>query len=332
MAKGDVEETVRGGERGEWPRTLLIWAGDSRLLEAAGQGWTAAWAGEGACVALSGADAEAGRFTMEVSSLPMWSDVQAVRLRQAELASEELLGALGRYLDKPSPSTALLVEYTGDLSEKRAPAAWRALLAKIESRSFTPRSPRDFIQKRLKEEGLTMGAQARAALEEWALGDVGRLASALDLLAIYKHGERTVEEEDLEALLGAGGTPKQWDLQDAFMRGDAGKVVTLLRGLSRDPDAAPLAVVGMLAKQMRALLLLHGHVARGRKRREIGFRDLGLQHPYPAQKLVDASDGWPEARTRAAIGGLYAVDLALKGQPGEPWDTLERGLLAILKG
>jgi len=327
---GETKSPSAAG-REQWPRTFLAWAVDSRFLEAPCEQWCAFWAKDGGALALSGADVEPARFTMEVESLPMWSEVQAVRLRHAELASEPLIGALARYLDRPSQTTALLVEFTGDLGEKKAPAAWRGILKKVESRALSPRSGRDYIQRRLREEGLSMSAQTVGVLEEWAAGDVALLVSALDLLAVYRHGDKTIGPQDLEALLGAGGTPSQWDLQDAFLRGEVGKVETLLGGLRRNPDAAPLAVLGMLAKQMRSLLLLHGHIAAGRSRSEIGYKDLDFKNPFPAKKLMETAGRWPEPRARAALGSLYRIDLDLKGHPGDPWGILERGLLAMMR-
>ena len=328
MASG---EGVKEKKDGSWPQTLLVWASDVRFLEEASEAWCKAWAGSEAVLSLSASDVDPARFSMEVGTVPMWSDYQVVRLRQGEEASDALLSAVARYLEKPSPTTALLVEYTGDLEDRRLPAAWKRIKEKVACRDFTPKNAKDLVRRRIKDEGFSITPEALSALEEWASGDLAKLASALDLLVLYKFDEKTIKAEDLGSLLGAGGAPKQWDLQDAFLKGDRNAIVALVDGVRRDPEAVPLAFLGMVAKQLRALLVFRGYLARGRKRSEVSPKELGFNHPYPAQKLLSVVDRWPEARIRAAMGALFDLDLALKGDPGESWSVVEKHLLGFLQ-
>lgn len=320
------------GSSPDQPKELLLWADDVRFLDEPGEAWVHRWsAGQGGAV-LSAAGLAPGVFTMEVNTLPMWSERQVIRLRQAEEASEGLLMAISHYLDNPAPSTALLVEYVGDLRDKRLPAAWRDLSQKMTSRgcSVPAKQGKDYIRRRLADAGFTMTPQNMTALDEWAAGETARLVSALDILLLFKHGTGVIDAKDMAGLLGAGGTPQEWDLQDAFMAGDGGRFVRLLEAIRRDADAVPLAFLGMLAKQMRSLLLLRGLSAKGLKRREITPEMLGFRHPLPLNKLMAVADQWPESRLRGALASLYAIDLSLKGDPGDSWALLERGLLALL--
>lgn len=310
------------------PRNWLLWAADTRYMEAPSEKWVRLWGGDEGVVELSAADSDASRFTNEVRSLPMWRDVQAVRLRHADQSTPEMVQAIAAYLDSPSEKTALLIEYVGNLG--RPSAAWKTIVGKIASRGFTPRSGRDLVRDRVRGAGFSIDPDAVSALEDWASGDFGKLASALDLLMVYKAEEGTIAAEDLERLLGAGGTPKQWDVQDAFLKRDAKTLIRLVRDVQRDGDAVPLAVLGMLAKQLRALLLFHSHLARGVSSRAITAKMLGLNHDWQARKLGSTAAKWPESRVRETLGRLYALDLALKGAPGEPWAIFERHLLLAL--
>lgn len=314
----------------QFPQNLLIWAGDSRFLEETSETWVRQWGGADGAVNLASAGLDPGALTMELNTLPMWSERQVVRLRQAESAAEDLVQALVRYLENPAPSAALLVEYTGDLGPRGATARWKAVMNLVETVSCAPRSGKEYVSRRLKAEGFTIEPAAAEALEEWACGDVGRLVSALDLLCLFKLEEKRITSDDLDALLGTGGTPKEWDLQDAFLRGDRRTFLDLLQRIAEDPDSVPLVFVGMLAKQVRSLLLMHGYEARGVARREIPHKDLGFGHPFPAQKLVAVAGKWPEKRVRRTLGALFELDLALKGDPGPPWSTVERHLLKLM--
>ncbi len=287
--------------------------------------WSLLWGGEDGVTDVSAADADAARFTNEVRSLPMWRDVQVVRLRHANQSSPELIQAIASYLDSPSEKTALLIEFVGNLG--RPSAAWKNVLSKVQSRGCTPRNARDLIREKAGEAGFTIRPDAVSALEDWASGDFGKLASAIDLLFVYKAGEGVIAAEDLARLLGAGGTPRQWDVQDAFLKKDKRTFVRLVHRIQRDGDAVPLAVLGMMAKQFRALLLFHSFRARGMPSQGITAKMLGLNYDWQARKLGDTAGMWPESRVRETIGRFYDLDLALKGAPGEPWAIFERHLL-----
>lgn len=318
-----------------FPQNLLIWAGDARFLDEASTAWVLRWGGADGAANLAAPGLDPGQLSMELNTLPMWSERQVVRLRQTEAASDELLRALARYLDNPAPSTALLVEFTGDLSsnkKKDIPAKWKSLVERMSVRSCQPGSGREYIVKRLRAEGFAMAPEASAALEEWACGDLGRLVSALDLLCLYRQEEKRISAQDLDALLGTGGTPKEWDLQDAFLAGRKKAFLELLEKVGQDPDSVPLMFVGMVSKQLRSLLLLHGHEAGGISRKDILPKQLGFNHPFPAQKLLAVADKWPESRVRMALGALFELDLALKRDPGPHWTLVERHLLTMMPG
>ena len=180
-----------------------------------------------------------------------------------------------------------------------------------------------------------MAPEAATAMDEWACGDLGRLVSALDLLCLYRQDEKRISVEDLDALLGTGGTPKEWDLQDAFLAGHKKTFLDLLEKIAQDTDSVPLMFVGMVSKQLRSLLLLHGHEARGISRKDIPPKHMGFNHPFPAQKLIAVAGKWPELRVRRALGAMFDLDLALKSDPGKKdpgpqWAIVARHLLEVM--
>ena len=323
MEKGKDPET--------WPQNLLLWAPNAAFFESASRGWCTRWAEEGGgetVLLAPGLDPRA--FLGEVNSLPMWSSLRAVVLRHAQAGSDSLVAELTAYLERPAPTTALLVEYEGDLGDRKLSAGWRSIAEKIPCRDCSPRNLRGYVQHRLSREDFTISPVALEALLEWAAGEPSLVVSALDLLTLYKRQEKRILPEDLAGLLGAGGTPSLWDLQDAFLKGDKRAFASLCEGVQRDPDAAPLAFLGMLAKQVRALLLLLAHEAGGKKRSQVTFKEVGLNSAFPLKKLLEAAGRWDEARVRGALGALCEADLALKGEKGDPWDILQRALMKLM--
>ena len=109
------------------PQTWLLYATHAQFLDAASRRWRADWGGEDGVETLNGPIVGAGELRSSMSVLPMFRDLQVVRVTHAEEAEDEVLEELTRYLAKPSPTTALLVECCEDLSSKKIRKIWAGL-------------------------------------------------------------------------------------------------------------------------------------------------------------------------------------------------------------
>lgn len=313
------------------PQNWLIYGTHVRFLDASRDAWIASWGAGGGTEIIHGPEATPALLSSALNTFPMFSECQAIRLVHAEEASPEALEALSIYLGNPSGSTALLIECSLDLSKKAIPKAWEQIKANVKSKDCTVKNAASFVRQMAALAGFEVEPRAIAALEEWANGDLSLLPGALDLLFLYRAVEKRVREEDVESLLGAGGTPRLWDLQDALLQKDAASFLKTVAEIEGDPEQAPLAFVGMVSKQMRLLLHLRGLLAAGAQRHEINPRQLDKNlYPFQLNKLFDALPLWPEAHIRATFDNLYNLDLALKGDPGEPWERVERHLFPCI--
>lgn len=312
------------------PQRLLLFATHVQFLDSASRRWCGEWGGEDGVETLHGTTATAGELRSALSILPMFRDIQVVRITHAEEAADEVLEELIRWLAKPAPTTALLVECCEDLSSKRIRKVWETIKGLVDSRDCSAKSLRTFVTQRAKADGFQVEPAALEALEEWANKDLSLLPGAIDLLFLYRAAEKSVREADVESLLGTGGTPKMWALTDALLKNDREAFITTLAGLENDPEQAPLAFVGMAAKQVRHMLTLHGLMAQGLSRREIQPKQVDSKMlPFQMNNLLSALPAWPEPKVRRAIGCLYDLDLALKGDPGTAWGRVERHLLPL---
>jgi DNA polymerase III delta subunit len=313
------------------PQNWLIYGTHVRFLGASRDAWIASWSAGGGAEIIHGTEATPASLSSALNTFPMFSECQAMRLVHAEEASPETLEALSNYLSNPSSSTALLIECAMDLSKTKIPAAWEEIKKLVKSKDCTVKNAPAFVRQMAASANFEVEPRAIAALEEWANGDLSLLPGALDLLFLYRAAEKRVREEDVESLLGAGGTPRLWDLQDALLQKDAASFLKTVAEIEGDPEQAPLAFVGMVSKQMRFLLHLRGLLAAGAQRHEINPRQLDKNlYPFQLKKLFDALPLWPEAHIRQAFDDLYNLDLALKGDPGEPWERVERHLFPCI--
>lgn len=313
------------------PRNLLLWAPDRRYLEDEKKKWCAAWGD--APVTLNGVDAAPADLIDELRSVPMWSDTKAVRVTNAQAANAALISAVKDYLNSPSSRSALLLEYEGTLDYK-APAAWKELQGLMECRKCAPRSMEEVIRKMSARHELSVTPEAVSAIREWAGGDLSRLASAMDLLTLYKAGEEKIEAGDVARLLGAGGTPQVWDLLEALMGGRRKALPALVHAIEEDGGTEPLSIVGLLAWQVRQLLLLLGCRAAGMSDSAIVAekRYTEIKNRGQISKAARYLERWKESDLRRALSLLYDLDLSLKGDPAEPWAILENTLYRLQIG
>ena len=337
----------------EFPQNWLLCGADPRFFEEPGARWAKRWGGEEGAVSFPAPGMTPSAFHTEVNSLPFLKERQVVRIPHLEGASKELLEAVAGYCERPSPTTALLLEYLGSApspdkkasksATPSAPGPLERIFASVPHRACQPKYVKEYATQRLSDAGFRAGPGMLDALDEWAVKDVARAAAALDLLLLYRAGEGILREEDVAALLGAGGPPARYLLTDAFVARDGKRFRDLLRQVEADPevqgDPAGTAIgfLGMVAKQVRALLVACGSREAGQSRQEtfaLLARDPFRMKDFAAGKVFDALPHWPEAEIRGTLGTLFRLDLALKGgaEPAPPWTLVERYLTRALSG
>jgi DNA polymerase III delta subunit len=315
--------------KGAEPQNLILFSPQPRFMEAAAKKWIDYW-GDGDALPMDGSETSPGRLHTALNSFPLLQERNVVRLYHAESCSRELLDTLERYLSQPSESTALLIEYEGDPA--KASASWKSILNKVSKRSCSPGSVPDYLEARAKAEGYKIAPNAVQALQEWSGGDMAKVPAAVDMLFLYRAREKEIGEKDASALLGAGGTPRIWDLQDAFLAKKRAGFLKLLEQTRADPDFHPLAFSGMLARQFRLLLKVRSLLSAGLSPARIKPDDIQPKlHRFVAKKLLGFVGKWTEAELREGLDALYRLDLALKGDPGTPDALLERHLLALFQ-
>jgi DNA polymerase III delta subunit len=335
--------------KNDLPQTWILCGDDPRFFEEHAKRWADRWGGGDGALSLPAPGLAPSAFHTEVNSMPFLKERQVVRLKHLEGATVDLLEAVATYGKNPSPTTALLVEFLGSRPKagKKAPTrqeqALESLFGAVPALECRPPSVKAYAERRLREAGLAPEPGALDALEEWAVKDVAKVASALDLLLLYRAGETVLQEEDVATLLGAGGTPQRWALSDAFVSRDAHRFRTLLPEVERDPEVqregpgTAIAFVGMVAKQVRALLVARGITDSGEGREAVVKALAGeplKMLPYPSDKVLNALPRWSEERIRQALGTLFRLDLALKGgaEPAPAWTLVERYLSPLLGG
>ena len=80
-------------ERADWPRNVVLWAGDARMTEREAEAWCRAWGGEDGVLSLSAPDTTAADLMRPVLTLeaatPIYAALSIMRESRSHLALVE---------------------------------------------------------------------------------------------------------------------------------------------------------------------------------------------------------------------------------------------------
>ncbi len=312
----------------------LIYASDPRFMDAERKAFTDRWGVDSEIQRVPGG-VDAGQLASRFQGRGLFEAVTVLHFWQAERFAADTTQVLLDFLSDPAGDVALLIEYTGDLSQKnrKLTKTWREIAGIVKAVNCDPPSARSYIQKRIKEAGIRIDDEAMESLDLWANRDLSLLPSALDLLCLAAMETRAVTSRDVAELLGTGGSPNIFALQDCFLQRDRESVVSMVMKIENDEDAMPLAFVSVLARHLDMMMKVHGLVAGGAFIRDVKPEMVDRSvFPWQLDKAKRDASKWSPEDTCRALSALAALDRALKGDPGDPWATVERHLLMILSG
>jgi DNA polymerase III subunit delta len=206
--------------------------------------------------------------------------------RRESREADEQAARLERFIEAPSPSSVIVFECGAlDMRRRVSKLLLRAAhvvdCGSIEDEAAAER----WVRARAERENTPLEPAAVRALVERAGLDVGRLRAALERVALYGMGQKTISAADVAESVSAGPeTQADFGIAKAIWRDDPREA---LRELTRalDAGAAPFLVLG----QLRAA----------------------------AERLASG-------RVSAGMAAVLRTDLALKSSGGEASVLLER--------
>jgi DNA polymerase-3 subunit delta len=244
---------------------------------------------------LYGGDTKVDDLIDASATLPMMAPRRVILILEAEKllipkreskAAEEEQERLEEFLERP-PAHATTVFVCGPLDLRRRSvkllmkAAHVVDCGTIEDSADAER----WVKTRAARIGAPLdGAAARALVDRVGL-DISRLRAALDRLALYAMGQKTITVDDVRQAVPAGpDVQENFGIANAIQRNDAAEALHQL-ALALDGGAVPFFIMGQIR--------------------------------VAAEKL-------PAARLKSAIEAVFRTDLALKSSGGDPRVLLER--------
>ncbi len=257
-------------------------------------------------------------------TLPMMSRRRLVTVRGAEDMRKADQEALIPYLDKPEPSTVLVLMGPG--FDKRVKlylaAKERGYLVVADAPSESELVP--WIEREAKARGIALEDAAAESLALSVGADLSLLADALERLSLYTGGGPVTAKVVDEVVTPVREIPA-WDLGEALVRRDASACLAVLARLTAQRQHA-LPMLGLLARQVHLL---------AKARTFIDTRGTGTLAqvlkipPFAADKMGAAARRWSPAHLARAMRILAATDAALKGARRGDERVMEECVMAL---
>jgi DNA polymerase-3 subunit delta len=225
------------------------------------------------------------------------------------------------------PEGAVLVISAGSLDKRSAfykaceKAGTVAEFAFPEKEWEAKRYMEGALDALLKEEGLSMPGDARAAFIEKTGNDARQAAGELQKLAIYLGARKKVTREDVELLTVTSREAMTWSLADAVGTQDITRALALVRQLLFQKEA-PTVLVGIIESRLRDLMVFREALdrkwlhfsAEGMGKPSVSWKPLPpevekayaaafkkdprKEHPFRAGLLAAQAQKFPAARLR----------------------------------
>lgn len=190
-------------------------------------------------------------------------------------------------------------------------------------RQFTsPDGPRleDWIARRAENAGASVSPDAARLLIEMAGKDLRLLDGEINKLATYVGQGGEIRPDAVRTLSVSVNQAVIFDLTDALLRRDRRRSLALLHAFLTDGQA-PLAIVGMIASQTRALIQVKALSERGMRAGQIA-ETAGLA-PYTVEKSLPLARQFSFAQLEDAHHALLRTDIALKSSAVTPEMALD---------
>ena len=272
-------------------------------------------------------------------TLPMFSQYRFVLISEADHMDEKKVEALMEYIQKPSPSTCLVL-----YGQTIGP--WRAYRKEIEKVGKVTEHPRlrgkalaSWVRKRMQEKGKPLSEDAAEYLIEIVGDHLYDIDNALEKAFLSVGEKRRIELSDVEEITTDVKISTVFDLTDAIGHQNLEKALGILEKAmesgaisfkkEQDPskmDPVPL-LLSMMAKQYWSMLVIKEMSAHHREVGEL-VKELGTS-PWNIKKLVDQGKNFSEASLQEGIQKCHQTDLAIKRSRG-PKDLLMEKLVIDL--
>ncbi len=251
--------------------------------------------------------------------LPMMSERRVVRVRDFAKLRDADEDTLIRYLNNPSPFTAMI--FTADDLDKRKKST-KALLDACAVVDFSPLKDSEakaWARSYLKNLKAAADDPVLSEVVNLVGTDVQTLANELDKLAAAALDTGRITMDHVDELIGRSRELSNFELADHLMANNRKRALETLYRLL-DDGAEPVMLIGLIAGNYHRLALGKHLFARGG--REEVFRNISMP-PFKRDAYISQLQRSDAKKIARGIQLTAAADLAIKTSQATPRLQLE---------
>ncbi len=237
--------------------------------------------------------------------LPMLSGRKLVVVYNASELSKGALEGSWNYFQSPCTTSCLVFWAVKPPPSEKLSRVLEERQALIEFKARSELGAQAWVRARLRKEGWDITAEACRALIQRVGTLEGDLEGEIQKLMAFVGEQRLIQDSDVEDVAAEARSNTLFELTDALSENRTGDGICILHRIL-DRGTPPLAVIGMLARQIRLLLV----AATSRK----GSPTAGEPHlpRFVWERLLRQAKAWSEPRLLAALEALMEVDSGMK--------------------
>lgn len=276
---------------------------------------------------LYGKDSEAGQVSDLARRFPMMATHQVVVLKEAQ--DMKSFGDLIHYIEKPQPTTLLVINYKYKKPDKRQ-KIFKLLEKKavwFESKKLYDNQVPGWIAGYVSKRKYRMEPKAAALLAEFLGSDLSKIANEVEklIVAIGKEGVN-ITPALVEKHIGFSKDYNQFELQNALGKRDVLKANRIINYFAENPRKypIPLTIVSLYYFFSKLLLL---HYARDKSKQNLA--SLLKVNPFFVKDYEMAAKRYSAGKLVKIISLLRIYDMRSKGWEGNtsPEGELTRELV-----
>jgi DNA polymerase-3 subunit delta len=244
-------------------------------------------------------------------TLPMFAKRRLVIVRGIDDLDSEGLEPLAPYVADPNPSTCLVL--IADTKVDARLKAFQALRKAGFLHEFAPLKDwqlPDWVQGEARRRKLNLHPEAARLLADAAGPDLGRLALALEQVALFAGADAKITAEHVEAVVPESRERSVFELTKAIGAGDREHALRLLANMMRNREP-PLRVQFMLARQLRQIWRAKELQGEGLPRNDLAAR-IGVP-PFFLDDFLGPARRMSVAALERSLLRLHQAERAFKG-------------------
>jgi DNA polymerase-3 subunit delta len=192
----------------------------------------------------SGKDAALSDVLDELSMISMWGDRRLVVVEDADEFVTNFRGQLEKYLEQPAKKSVLVLDVKKwNKSTRLAKAVLKAGLT-IACEDLKGRELQSWMTATAKDKfGKQLTRESAVLIEQLVGINLGLIEQELSKLSSYAGDRKSIEQQDVRALVGGWKTETTWKMLDCLRDGKLGESLELLDNLLNAGEH-PLKLLG----------------------------------------------------------------------------------------